>query len=61
MGAFRNACRELGGDVFVESDASKGTTIRCSFPRGANLGDAMAELLALRCTPTALPPMRRAG
>jgi two-component system chemotaxis sensor kinase CheA len=61
MGAFRNACRELGGDVAVESDASTGTTIRCSFPSGANVGAGVAELLKRRCAPTALPPMRRAG
>jgi two-component system chemotaxis sensor kinase CheA len=60
MAAVRMACRELGGDIEIESAPSKGTIVRCVFPNGVKPEESVAELLTLKCVPT-LVPLKRAS
>jgi two-component system chemotaxis sensor kinase CheA len=41
MSAVRDACRALGGVVEVESQAGRGTTVRCGFPDHIMGGNAL--------------------
>jgi chemotaxis protein histidine kinase CheA len=45
MAAVRAACRELGGEIEIDSEPSVGTTIRCVFPAPAMGGTTVARLL----------------
>jgi putative hemolysin len=61
MAAVRTACRQLGGDIEIESMPSKGTIVRCVFPNGVRPEESVAELLSLRCVSTIAPPLKRAS
>ncbi len=47
MGALRQACRELGGVVELQTQSLQGTTVRCIFPCAAKGGRTLAQLSSL--------------
>jgi two-component system chemotaxis sensor kinase CheA len=60
MCAVRQTCRELGGDVQIESEPGKGTTVRCSFPEQAMSGRS-TDPTAGRAIIQSYPPQVDAG
>jgi HAMP domain-containing protein/HPt (histidine-containing phosphotransfer) domain-containing protein/two-component sensor histidine kinase len=58
MSAVRQTCRDLGGEVDIESEPGKGTTIRCSFPEQAMSGRS-ADAGARRAMISLHPPQVR--
>ncbi|MEO8183880.1 MAG: HAMP domain-containing protein [Deltaproteobacteria bacterium] len=55
MAALRQACRELGGDVVVDTDPARGTAIRCSFP-AVRMGGELSASIAGRALTLSLSP-----
>jgi HAMP domain-containing protein/HPt (histidine-containing phosphotransfer) domain-containing protein len=56
MGALRDACRQLGGSVTVESPPRGGTLLRCTFPDEA-IGGRVSARAASRPIVESLPPV----
>jgi two-component sensor histidine kinase len=60
MAAVRMACRDLGGDVQIESEPNGGTTVRCLFPNGVKFRDNVIALPVARCANSLVPaPLRQ--
>jgi hypothetical protein len=55
MAALRQACRELGGDVAVETERARGTAILCSFPAQRMGGELSASIAGRALTASLLP------
>jgi two-component system chemotaxis sensor kinase CheA len=55
MAAVREACRALGGEVEVVSEAGAGTTVCCRFPESAMGGTWVAAVKRMAVTDSLAP------
>jgi two-component system chemotaxis sensor kinase CheA len=55
MAAVREACRELGGEVEIQSQLGAGTTVRCRFPESAMGGAWVASVKSVTVADSLAP------